>query len=68
MPESKIKTAMRGYSRAEVHEYILKMSALAEAEMQKYISETQQYKEELARCKKKLKEKDSIIKQLKNTL
>ena len=65
MAESKIKSAMRGYSKDDVHEYISKMSDAAEEQMQKYISEIEEYKEEIARYRKKLKEKDSIIRELR---
>ncbi len=65
MAECKIKTAVRGYSKEDVHEYILEMSKNAEAQMQKYISEIEEYKAEITRYRKKLTEKDAIIKQLK---
>ncbi len=65
MAESRIKTAVRGYNKDEVHKYILKMSENAEAEMQKYIKEIEACREEISRLKKKIKDKDAIIRACK---
>lgn len=65
MAEGKLKTALRGYSKEDVHKYIEDMSDSAMREVQKYTGEIERYKAEIAKYRKKLKEKDSIIKQLK---
>ena len=59
------KTVGKGYVKDDVHRYILDMNEKAEKEIEIAREQIEIYKEETARLKSKLREKDREIKRLK---
>lgn len=62
------KTVALGYSKEEVAQYILKMSAAAKKEVDAARNQIEIYKDETVRLKEKLKLKDSELKRLKERM
>ena len=65
MAECLFKTVGKGYVKDDVHRYILDMNEKAEKEIEIAREQIEIYKEETARLKAKLREKDREIKRLK---
>lgn len=62
------KTVALGYSKEEVAQYILKMSAAAKKEVDAARNQIEIYKDETVRLKEKLKLKDSELRRLKERM
>ena len=65
MAECLFKTVGKGYVREDVHKYILDMNEKAEKEIENARSQVEIYKDEVAKLKSRLREKDREIKKLK---